>query len=749
MPVIVAAMAVVVACGKDPERAKREYLASGDRYYAKAKYAEAVVEYRNAIRYDARFGDARYRLGRTYLALHDARNAYAELVRAADLLPGNVEVQLAAGRVLLLASQFDGAKQRALGVLATNAKNVDAQVLLANALAGLKDLDGAIAQTQAAIAEDPQRLVTYENLGMLQLAKGDRAAAEAAFQRAITTNPSSPMGHLGLANYYWAGGRRREAEAELQTAISLDPKSAIANRALATLYIQDHQLPLAERYLKGAADAAGDVSSKLTLADFYLTTGRGNDARTVLQPLKADATAFAPAMLRLAAIDYQSGDRAAAYKALDAIAGRDPKDVPSRLLKVRFLLQEGRLDEALKLARAANADGSDSAAGQLTLATALRAAGRADEAIDAYKKVLQTNPSMPEAQLAVAQLYMSRGDTASALQFAEQAAKADPRSAQARIALARVSIAAGRLHDADSNLESLVREQPSADAFTAQGWLAVHKRDLTKAHALYEHALSLAPDSIDALAGLVSVELSQRRRPEARTRIEASLAAAPDNVAVLTLAGRTFNALEDPARAETVYRHIVQLDPANLDAYSELARLYVASKRLPEAERDLEQFVKREPRAAGAVTMLGVVLDLQNKPDQATERYVQALAIEPRAAVAANNLAWAYARAGKNLDQALELAQTAKSQMPNRFEVDDTLGWIYYRKGLSALAISSLKQSVAGAPNNPVYMTHLGLAQAQQGNTREARQLLERALKLRSDFDGADEAQRVLRSLKG
>ena len=42
-----------VGCSKDPEVAKREYLASGDAYFEQKKYAEAVVEYRNAIQQDA------------------------------------------------------------------------------------------------------------------------------------------------------------------------------------------------------------------------------------------------------------------------------------------------------------------------------------------------------------------------------------------------------------------------------------------------------------------------------------------------------------------------------------------------------------------------------------------------------------------------------------------------------------------------------------------------------------------------
>ena len=69
--------------------------------------------------------------------------------------------------------------------------------------------------------------------------------------------------------------------------------------------------------------------------------------------------------------------------------------------------------------------------------------------------------------------------------------------------------------------------------------------------------------------------------------------------------------------------------------------------------------------------------------------------------MAANNLAWIDATSNGNLDVALQLAQTAKAQLPNRHEVDDTLGWIYYKKGLSSMAIESLNSSTAEATRQP------------------------------------------------
>ena len=67
------------------------------------------------------------------------------------------------------------------------------------------------------------------------------------------------------------------------------------------------------------------------------------------------------------------------------------------------------------------------------------------------------------------------------------------------------------------------------------------------------------------------------------------------------------------------------------------------------------------------------------------------LAASPRAIVAANNLAWLYAENGGNLDVALSLAQTASQQAPDDPKVNDTLGWIFYKKSLAGQAVAALQ----------------------------------------------------------
>ena len=87
------------------------------------------------------------------------------------------------------------------------------------------------------------------------------------------------------------------------------------------------------------------------------------------------------------------------------------------------------------------------------------------------------------------------------------------------------------------------------------------------------------------------------------------------------------------------------------------------------------------------------------------------------------------------------------AQVPDHPEFNDTLAFVYLKKQLPSLAIPPLRLAVEKAPANPAIHYHLGLAYSQIGDKVAARQALERALKLKADFDGADDARKVLRTL--
>jgi Flp pilus assembly protein TadD len=235
----------------------------------------------------------------------------------------------------------------------------------------------------------------------------------------------------------------------------------------------------------------------------------------------------------------------------------------------------------------------------------------------------------------------------------------------------------------------------------------------------------------------------------AKALIEKQLGQRPDDPNLLMIAAQTYNAIGDAFEMEKVLKRTVEVDPQSLQAYAMLGKMYYQQGRLDLARRELETYVNRAPNSVPANTMLGTILQLQGKNNDAKARYNKALQIDPRAAVAANNLAWIDATSNGNLDVALQLAQTAKARLPNRHEVDDTLGLIYYKKGLSSMAIESMNSSLQKQPDNPSYNYRIALAYHQSGNMGEARKYLEKALKSKANFDGAEDAKKLLESIKG
>src|ERR1700691_2944646 len=85
--VVVLAALSLVSCSRDPNVAKKRYLENGNRYFARGKFKEAPIMYRNALQKDQRYGPAYYRLALTDLKLGRIPNALNELRRALELIP--------------------------------------------------------------------------------------------------------------------------------------------------------------------------------------------------------------------------------------------------------------------------------------------------------------------------------------------------------------------------------------------------------------------------------------------------------------------------------------------------------------------------------------------------------------------------------------------------------------------------------------------------------------------------------------
>ena len=203
-----------------------------------------------------------------------------------------------------------------------------------------------------------------------------------------------------------------------------------------------------------------------------------------------------------------------------------------------------------------------------------------------------------------------------------------------------------------------------------------------------------------------------------------------------------------PADAKAAFSAATAREPKWRIPYSNLARLQIANKDLAGAAATLQAGILKADSPDPLQIELGSLFERMSKPDEAIQMYEAALRKNPRADVAANNLAMlliTYKKDQPSLDRAKELAQRFANSTNASYL--DTYGWMLYKRGESAAAVAALQTVVSKVPDSPASLYHLGMAQASAGLSDAARDSLSRSLQSGKNFPGMDEARATLDKL--
>ena len=286
----------------------------------------------------------------------------------------------------------------------------------------------------------------------------------------------------------------------------------------------------------------------------------------------------------------------------------------------------------------------------------------------------------------------------------------------------------------------------SAHYFLGASLLAEGKRSEAKQEL--QTALSLSPKSASALARLIEIGFAERRGGEALAAASRHIAAAGKTGPLMRVLGDGYVSIGDVAAAETAYREAIELDPQFVESRIALAGLYFNSKRPDEAQRLLGEAIKIDSLSVPAYVLRGIVFQSAGDTAQAQASYEKALALNPRQATAANNLALLLVESANTQGEAVRLAALAYEIAPNDPHFADTFGWILYRRGNLERALLLLKQSAEKLPDEPAAQYHLGMALLRAGAVEGARRALTSAVSSPTSFAEREEARRVLASLK-
>ncbi len=220
---------------------------------------------------------------------------------------------------------------------------------------------------------------------------------------------------------------------------------------------------------------------------------------------------------------------------------------------------------------------------------------------------------------------------------------------------------------------------------------------------------------------------------------------------------------DDPVFADIsqVYKLIFLIDAEQYDEALEIAMLleqkypqsyiiadfkgdiYRRTRDLKKAElasQDVIKFMKEDEevynKQGWAVHyQLGVLQEQQGDWESAQNNLKESIALKKDNQYALNYLAYSWANNGVNLEEAKTMLLDAVAKSPNNGHIVDSLGWLYYRQGNLALALSTLERALQLEPQPAEINDHYADALWYAGYKKEAMYHWQRAVDLDEDSE--------------
>jgi tetratricopeptide (TPR) repeat protein len=777
---VLAAAALLAAalgsgCG-DPAKREQQHLSRAEAYLEEGKTAEAVLELRNALQLVPNDARAHHALARAYLAANQSDKALWELQETIRLDAGNLDARLQYGRLLLLGGkpELEEAVKQADDVLAADPSRVAALLLKGRALQQLGHPDEALRPLEQAVQAAPQDTSVLLVLANVYMIQGDKVQAEALFRKLVEVSPSYSS-YATLAGFLAVLGRDAEAEQAYRTAIERAegkdrPKAHIT---LSNFLVSRGRGADAERVLEQGIEALDDdLDLVYTLARQYQLRGAAAEADGIIQRAAEERPSDPMPLVILSRYRAERGDFDGALEASDRALGVAPDDIQTRLQKAELLVDVGvrggnkeRILEGRRMVEAVIEADENVPAALFVRGKVELAEGNREAAAKTLRGVIDLQPDWALPHYVLGATLFANGDPQGARTALDRALELDPTHAEARKLLARVHTALGdsdlaielarrslstaddpslhfliaqnlirqrKFDDAAKELAAIPEAQRGAEDWYALGRVAIFQKDDAAARKYLLRAQQKDPGRFEVLQALLALDAKERRLAESKERIQAAASARPSDSRLVRLLGQLSFLDRDLPAAEASFKRAIEIAPNDASVYETLAAFLAATGRPDEVVPTLEAALARSPNTASLHFALGSMYFAKARTKDAQARYEDAIRLDPKLALAKNDLAYLLAASGENLDRAFDLAREAKALLPESPLVADTLGYVLLKRNVADAALGYFQEAVAGMdPDDPLLPTvrhHLALAYQATGDVPSARDQVERAL---------------------
>jgi len=623
-----------------------------------------------------------FRLGLAELKLNDAPAAYQDLRRSCDLAPEREDLRVQLADLALKAYSSDPRKPKALYdqvvsaaalLLRKNPGSFDGLRFHGDVLAIDQKLEESAAIFRKANTIRPLEPDLILPMVQVLFRLNQTAEAERLAEKCIQSHKDATSIYEVLYNHYISIGQLNEAETVLNSEIANIPDDPGPILQLAKFCFEHNQAPAMSQALQRILSRTNDFpTGHRIVGDFYKSIEKWDDAiPEYFEAIKSDSKT-----------DEKQADRKRVARALTAIGKRDEAiDQLNQILTVDVNDSEARLARAILLRESNDPKKLELAIAELNV-------------------VLKTSPNDEVARYNLGLAYLTRRDVKAALGELTQSAGLNksylpPRSTLVEIALqerayseavrfseeilavdpanasARLWHAAGLIGDkaygrARSELNALARQFPeSTDVKLHLALLDTEEKQYREAEALYMNVYRPGQKDLRPLEGLIELYGKEEQAEKGRKLLDDELKKAPDSPPVhLLVATADVRAgkLEDAIQQ---YEWLKANDPRSLQTYLSLGDAYSLKGDLKNSLASYQRAREMAPNDPDVIAKIAYLESTSGQYKEAIANLQRQLVLNPEDMIAMNNLAFALADTGTDLDRAQSLAEKARRKAPD------------------------------------------------------------------------------------
>ena len=788
------ASAILTACGGSEGR-QTEYLNRAQSYFDAQNYEKAKIEVKNVLQINPNNADARYLAGMIAEKEKNLRGAFSNYSAAVQANPKHVKSLDKLAGFFIAAGNLDEASKRLDEALEADPKDANSIALKGVVYARQGKTDEAVIQAQKALSIDPgnvdatglltsiyakdnpelaMEVITKgianqtenESLKVMKLrlliSQKKRAEAVSLYKELIAEHPDQLFYTAQLVNYYLQDdsvsedARKDLAEKTLRDLVASKPDEEQPKLWLSEFVLKNRSPEKAVDLLKGYVKDYPDMDKlRDGLASIYLRTKKYDSAKNLFQSLiDADPTGSKAIKARdkLIAIALAQNEEDKAKELLAEVFKLDPENAFALLTRAKLSLKENKIDDAIPDLRIVLKNDPESKEALALLAAAYESKGSDDLALDNYQRLLGLQPKNVPAMIGAAKILVKKNELDKALPLVESAALINGSNPEVAKLLTDLYSREQRWDDALAASTPLLDssdKKAKALGNYLQGRVYLRQKEFNKALSSLKTSLEQEPSGIETLSSIAAAYLALEQPDNALKFVEGYVKKHPDLVHAQELLATLYARQRNTDKAIEIAKSILKGHPDRVSTYTLLGRLYIASSKVDKAEEMYLDGIGKNPEQVLLRFSLAEIYQTTGKADKAIHQYEEALKVQPDSLVAKNNLASLLLDSDSSpatLQRVMGLSEDLAATENPAFL--DTAGWVQYKLGNYAQAVSMLGAAVQNGGKAPVYHYHLGMAYFKSDLKDQAKEQLKLALKDdNAKFVGKDEAQETLKSL--